>query len=155
MTAGVIPHLLYTQSAILDLIFAGTLDDSLGKLMMFFRPHEYTTLIETIQNIAFAQHADSRPVVDFLKREVLERLAMANTMHNANLMLIKSTAFPFLKKDLVHRAQYFVSQVDNSIADWTGRDADELPEILAYYRYRDSLRWQHSFSAMLARLGVA
>ncbi len=121
---------------------------------MFYRPHEYARLMDTIRDIAFAGITDTQLVVNFLRRELLERLAMANTMHNVNLLLLRFTAFPFLKKDLVHRAQYFVTQVDNSIADWSGVDAEELPEILAYYRYRDLLRWQHSFSAMLARLGV-
>ena len=152
---GVLPYLLYTQSAILDLIFDGTVEEALSKVMMFFRPHEYTRLVETIRNIAFSDSGGMPLVSGFLKREILERLAMANTMHNVNLVLLKFTGFPFLKKDLVHRAQYFVSQVDNSIGDWSGVDAAELPEILAYYRYRDSLRWQHSFSALLARLGVA
>jgi hypothetical protein len=152
--SGVLPHVLYTQSSILDLIFAGTLDDALSKVMMFFRPHEYARLMDTIRDIAFAGISDTQLVVNFLRRELLEKLAMANTMHNVNLLLLRFTGFPFLKKDLVHRAQYFVTQVDNSIADWSGVDAEELPEILAYYRYRDSLRWQHSFSAMLARLGV-
>jgi hypothetical protein len=153
--SGVLPYLLYTQSGILDLIFDGTAEEALSKVMMFFRPHEYTRLMDTIRNIAFSDTAEMPLVGSFLKREILEKLAMANTMHNVNLILLKFTAFPFLKKDLVHRAQYFVSQVDNSIGDWSGIDADELPEILAYYRYRDSLRWQHSFSALLARLGVA
>jgi hypothetical protein len=153
--SGVLPHLLYTQSSILDLIFDGTVEEVLSKVMMFFRPHEYTRLMDTIRDIAFSDTAGMPLVSGFLKREILERLAMANTMHNVNLVLLKFTAFPFLKKDLVHRAQYFVTQVDNSIAGWAGADAAELPEILAYYRYRDSLRWQHSFSALLARLGVA
>jgi Rhamnan synthesis protein F len=152
--AGVLPHVLYTQNDILDLIFAGTLDGALSKVMLFFRPHEYAKLMDTIRDIAFAGASDTQLVVTFLRRELLEKLAMANTMHHVNLVLLRFTAFPFLKKDLVHRAQYFVTQVDNSIADWSGVDAEELPEILAYYRYRDSLRWQHSLSAMLARLGV-
>lgn len=152
---GVVPYLLYTQSAILDMMFEGTLEKSLSRLMMYFRPHEYTKLAETIQHIAFAEVADTQLVTNFLKREVLEDLAMTNTMHNVNLILLEFTSFPFLKKDLVHRAQYFVSQVDYCLANWSGVDAEELPEISAYFRYRDSLRWQHSVSAMLARLGVA
>lgn len=153
--SGVLPYLLYTQSSILDMIFDGTVEEALSKVMMFFRPHEYTRLMDTIRDISFSESAGMPLVSSFLKREILERLAMANTMHNVNLVLLQSTSFPFLKKDLVHRAQYFVSQIDNSITGWTGSDADEVPEILAYYRYRDSLRWQHSFSALLARLGVA
>jgi hypothetical protein len=152
---GVMPHLLYTQSAILDAMFEGTLDKSLSRLMMYFRPHEYRKLTETIEHVAFAHVAGTQLATSFVKRKVLEELAMANTMHYVNLILLEFTTFPFLKKDLVHRAQYFVSQVDYCLANWSGVDADELPEILAYFRYRDSLRWQHSLSAMLARLGVA
>lgn len=154
LRAGFSPQILYTQTKILDLIFSNSTDIWLDRLMISLRPAEYDRLSKTIKELIIPQHPHNRSVVSVLRRELLERLAMSNTMSNANLILLQFSGFPFLKKDLVYRAQYFVSQVDHTIADWTDTDAAELPEILAFFRRRGTLRWRYSFPAILARFEV-
>jgi Rhamnan synthesis protein F len=154
MQYGVYPRLLYTQSMILDLIFTGTTAETLERFMVFFSPGEYRGLRQTMENIAIVQTSDQQTVMSSLKRGVMERIALSNTAHMTNLLLLKCSTFPFLKKDLVYRAQYFFSQVDSSMDHWTGDDAMHVAEILGYFRARGSLRWQHSPAAMLARMGI-
>jgi hypothetical protein len=89
-----------------------------------------------------------------LRRDILEQIGMSNTMHTANLILIRYTAFPFLKKDLVYRGDYLFSQIQEAIAEWVAEDAAYLTEIFAYFRSRGTLQRQYSPSAILARMGL-
>jgi hypothetical protein len=90
----------------------------------------------------------------FLRHDITELLARSNTMNAANLVLLKFTDFPFLKKDLVYRGQYPLYQMETVVGGWVGEDAEHAREILAYFRRRGTLRSRVSPPALLARLGV-
>lgn len=150
---GIHPNPLYTQTMILDLIFEGTLAQAVDRLLLGLSPGDYRELTAAMQQIAFAQSPDGT-AGSFLRRDILEQIGMSNTMNTANLILIRYTAFPFLKKDLVYRGDYLFSQIQDAIAEWVGEDAAYLTEIFAYFRSRGTLQRQYSPSAILARMGL-
>ena len=84
----------------------------------------------------------------------MEEIGTANTMYTANLILVKYAEFPFLKKDLVYRGDYLVTQIENAVAVWDGDDTNYLSEILSYFRERGTLQRQYSPAAILARMGL-
>jgi rhamnan synthesis protein F len=146
--AGVVPRVLYPQRAIVDLMLTGPPDTALERLVTLLRPIEYERLAKTIEPLASAGRLCD------LKKKFLAALGAANLVGAVNLILVGCSPFPFLKKDLVYRAQYFVSQVEQGVGHWTGDDAEELAEILSYYRARGTLRARYSLAALSARLGV-
>lgn len=150
MRNGVYPQPLYSQSTIVNLIFGEDVEETLGRLAELTSPDDFKTFADRMK----LSIADDSVSLALLKRNMMERIAETNTMHTTNLLLLKAAAFPFLKKDLVYRAQYFFTQVEDCVADWTGEDAAHVPEILAHFRSRDSLRWQRSPAAALARRGL-
>ena len=150
---GIHPNPLYTQTMILDLIFAGTLSEAVDRLLLGLSPSDYRELTAAMQQIAFA-HSPDGTAGSFLRRDIMEQIGMSNTMNTANLILIRYTAFPFLKKDLIYRGDYLFSQIQDAIAEWVGEDAAYLTEILAYFRSRGTLQQQYSPSAILARMGL-
>jgi len=150
---GIHPNPLYTQTMILDLIFEGTLAQAVDRLLLGLSPGDYRELTAAMQQIAFAQSPDGT-AGSFLRRDIMEQIGMSNTMNTANLILIRYTAFPFLKKDLVYRGDYLFSQIQDAIAEWVGEDAAYLTEIFAYFRSRGTLQRQYSPSAILARMGL-
>jgi Rhamnan synthesis protein F len=150
MRHGVYPQPLYSQGSIMNLIFSNDIGEIIDRLINLMSPDDYKAMTAMIKDAS----SDRDVALSLLKRNVMERIASSNTMHSANLLLLKATAFPFLKKDLVYRAEYFFPQVEDSIDDWAGTDAEHLPEILAYFRSRDSLRWARSPAATLARMGL-
>jgi hypothetical protein len=139
---------LYPQRAIVDLMLTGPPDTALERLVTLLRPIEYERLAKTIEPLASAGRLCD------LKKKFLAALGAANLVGAVNLILVGCSPFPFLKKDLVYRAQYFVSQVEQGVGHWTGDDAEELAEILSYYRARGTLRARYSLAALSARLGV-
>lgn len=151
---NVYPCLLYTHSTIVDLVCDGPLEEVLERISSYFNPSEYKGLAATMQNDMALQLAGQANVLAMLKRGVMEKVTLSNTVHVTNLLLLKCSGFPFLKKDLVYRALYFFPQVENSLSHWIGEDAEQLPEILGHFRARGSLRWQHSPAAILARMGL-
>jgi hypothetical protein len=154
MQSGFQPHLLYTQNMVLDLIFDGTMAETVDRLLELLRPQEYQRLLDTIRQLVFVQSIQEDIERSNLKRETIELLTRSNTMNAANLLLLNSTAFPFLKKDLVYRGQYPLHQIENVLGQWVGEDAEHAREILAYFRCRGTLRARVSPPALLARLGV-
>jgi hypothetical protein len=150
---GIHPNPLYTQTMILDLIFEGSLAQAVDRLLLGLSPGDYRELTAAMQQIAFAQSPDGT-AGSFLRRDILEQIGMSNTMNTANLILIRYTAFPFLKKDLVYRGDYLFSQIQDAIAEWVAEDAAYLTEIFAYFRSRGTLQRQYSPSAILARMGL-
>ena len=150
---GIHPDPLYTQTMILDLIFEGSLAQAVDRLLLGLSPGDYRELTAAMQQIAFAQSPDGT-AGSFLRRDIMEQIGMSNTMNTANLILIRYTAFPFLKKDLVYRGDYLFSQIQDAIAEWVGEDAAHLTEIFAYFRSRGTLQRQYSPSAILARMGL-
>jgi len=151
---GIHPNPLYTQNMILDLIFEGTLAEAVETLLNYIGPQEFKGLFETVERITFTQFPDERTAHGFLKRGVMERLGKSNTMNAANLILLNRTAFPFVKKDLVYRGRYLFTQIDRALGEWVGEDAEQLKEILSYFRSRGTLWWQYSPSAIFARMGL-
>ncbi len=139
---------------ILDLICQGTVSDAVVKLLSGLSPGHYRDLTEMIQRVGFAEAPDQNTALSFLRRDIMEEIGTANTMNTANLMLLKHTEFPFLKKDLVYRGDYLVTQIENAVAEWAGDDAEHLPEIFAYFRERGTLQRQYSPAAILARMGL-
>ena len=150
---GIHPNPLYTQTMILDLIFEGSLAQAVDRLLLGLSPGDYRELTAAMQQIAFAQSPDGT-AGSFLRRDIMEQIGMSNTMNTANLILIRYTVFPFLKKDLVYRGNYLFSQIQDAIAEWVGEDAAHLTEIFAYFRSRGTLQRQYSPSAILARMGL-
>jgi hypothetical protein len=150
---GIHPNPLYTQAMILDLIFEGSLSQAVDRLLLGLSPGDYRELTTAMQQIAFANSPDGT-AGSFLRRDIMEQIGMSNTMNTANLILIRYTAFPFLKKDLVYRGDYLFSQIQDAIAEWVGEDAAYLTEIFAYFRSRGTLQRQYSPSAILARMGL-
>ena len=150
---GIYPNPLYTQTMILDLIFEGSLSQAVDRLLLGLSPGDYRELTAAMQQIAFA-HSPDGTAGSFLRRDIMEQIGMSNTMNTANLILIRYTAFPFLKKDLVYRGDYLFSQIQDAIAEWVGEDAAYLTEIFAYFRSRGTLQRQYSPSAILARMGL-
>ncbi len=151
---NVYPRLLYTHNTIVDLVCDGTLAEVLERISSYFNPSEYKGLATTMQDDVALQFSGEASALATLKRGVMEKMTLSNTVHVTNLLLLKCSGFPFLKKDLVYRALYFFPQVENSLSHWTGEDAEQLPEILGHFRARGSLRWQHSPAAILARMGL-
>ncbi|HTV27774.1 MAG TPA: rhamnan synthesis F family protein [Xanthobacteraceae bacterium] len=151
---GITPRPLYSQAMIVELIFDGSLTQAVESILISLGPDEYNALDETVQQITFQQFPDQDVTRSFLKHYFIEKLNQSNTMNAANLVLLERTEFPFLKKDLVYRGRYFVTQIDDALSRWVGEDADHVEEIRAYIRTRGSLRRQYSPSAMLARIGV-
>ena len=154
MRCGFQPHLLYTQAMVLDLIFDGTMAQAVDRLLQLLRPQEYQDHLDTIRRLIFVQPIQEDIASRFLRHEITELLARSNTMNAANLVLLKFTEFPFLKKDLVYRGQYPLHQIENIVGRWVGEDAEHAREILAYFRCRGTLRLRVSPPALLARLGV-
>ncbi len=152
--SGIHPHSLYTQSMVVSLIFNGTLTEALERLLMLYGPQEFAGLRDTIRQMTFGEIGNERTAHDFLKREVMESLGRSNTMNAANLVLLDLTEFPFLKKDLVYRGQYMITQIDYTVGRWVGDDAKQVEEILSYVHSRGSLWWQYSFRAFLGRIGI-
>ncbi len=149
------PLPLYTQAIILDLICQGVVSDAVIKLLSGLSPGHYRDLVGTMQRIGFAKSPpDPNIALSFLRRDIMEEIGMANTMYTANLILLRHMEFPFLKKDLVYRGDYLVTQIESAIAEWAGDDADHLPEIYSYFRERGTLRRQYSPAAILARMGL-
>jgi Rhamnan synthesis protein F len=155
MRNGIYPQALYSHNTILNLVLNKGFDDTLDRLVNFLSPgglaspSDYNRIMTAIKD-----SNDTNIALLLLKRNLMERIAQSNTMHATNLLLLKSDTFPFLKKDLVYRAEYFFPQVEYCIQDWTGEDAVHLPEILASFRSRDSLRWVRTPAAILARMGL-
>jgi len=151
---GVHPIPLYTQTMILDLIFTGSLSEAVDRLLSGLSPGDYKELMEAMQQIAFSQSSDDSTAGGFLRRDIMQQIGMSNTINSANLILIKYTSFPFLKKDLIYRGEYLFGQVHDAISEWAEEDATYLNEIFAYFRARGTLRRQYSPSAVLARMGL-
>jgi hypothetical protein len=154
LKTGVSPYPLYTLTMIADLIFAGSLAEAVERLLGLFAPPDYDRVRETVQQITFSRVSDERKASSFLRHHVTANLTRTNTMNAANLVLLECSAFPFLKKDLVYRGQYFFTQIENAVSRWVGEDAEHVKEILAYFRARGSLRGRYSPSAILAHIGV-
>ena len=152
---GYHPRALYTQRQIVDLIGEGTIAEAVVRTIFGLNPDDYRDVATKMQGIAFSSgsHSDIA-LLDSLKRAIMEKISLSNTINSTNLILLKHTTFPFLKKDLVYRGNYLLSQIEIAIADWAGEDADYLPEIFAYFRARGTLRGQISPGAMLARIGL-
>jgi len=151
---GYSPRPLYTQAQILDLIARGTVAEAVGRTIFGLNPDYYRNVAATMQGMASSAGAESDIALSFLKRDLMETIGLSNTMNTTNLILLKYTGFPFLKKDLVYRGNYLFSQIEIATADWAGEDADHLPEIFAYFRARGTLRGQRSPAAILARMGL-
>jgi len=151
---GITPRLLYTQGGVIDIMFHGSLSETVDRLLGALGPLEYETLRDKIQQITFAEAGENAPMRSFLRHYVTESLGRSNTMNAANLILLRETGFPFLKKDLVYRGRYLVTQIDEVVGEWVGEDAAHEREILGYFRARGSLRDLRSPTAMLARIGV-
>ncbi len=151
---GITPRLLYTQGGVIDIMLHGSLSETVDRLLGALGPLEYETLRDKIQQITFAEAGENAPMRSFLRHYVTESLGRSNTMNAANLILLRETGFPFLKKDLVYRGQYLVTQIDEVVGEWVGEDAAYEREILGYFRARGSLRDLRSPTAMLARIGV-
>ena len=138
----------------MEVIFGGALDEVLDRLITFLRPYAYEKISEKIMMIWLGQTYQLNPSLTCLRQEFLESVVTTNSVNNVNLILIKFSSFPFLKKDLIYRAQYAASQIEQGIDDWGGDDGEESAEIMAYYKQRGTLRQQYSFVAILARLGA-
>lgn len=150
---GVHPRVLYTQEAAGDLIFDGTLEEAIARLRLL-APYEYHTLADTIAQIACVEAGHQHAALSLLKTEVSEQLSKSNTMNATNLIFLSLTEFPFLKKDLVYRGQYLMSQIESIVGRWAGEDSEHTQAILTYFRDRGSLRHRYSPMALLARFGV-
>jgi hypothetical protein len=151
---GVSPYLFFPQRRIMDVIFHGTPVEVIDRVITFLRPYLYEEVSEIIRTIWLGQTHELNPDLSYLRREMLERVVTTNSVNNLNLILVKFSSFPFLKKDLVYRAQYTVSQIEKAVVDWSEDDTKESGEILAYYKQRGTLGRRYSFSAILARLGA-
>lgn len=151
---GYSPCPLYTQPQILDLIAKGTVAEAVDRTIFGLNPYYYRNVAAAVHGIASASGPDPAIALSFLKRDLMETIGLSNTMNTTNLILLKYTTFPFLKKDLVYRGNYLFSQIEIAVADWVGEDAECLSEILAYFRTRGTLRGQNSPQAILARLGL-
>jgi Rhamnan synthesis protein F len=154
MRNGIYPQPLYSQNMIINLMFSGNATDILNRMIKLLSPGDYERASKQIRDTNLGGSIEDNISMTLLKRNFMENLAKSNTMHSVNLLLLKGGEFPFLKKDLIYRAQYFFAQIEDSVEDWSGEDAEHLPEILAYFRSRDSLRWARSPAGMLARMGL-
>jgi hypothetical protein len=93
-------------------------------------------------------------LLSMLRRRLGDESELQNGMNLMNLLLLTSTDFPFLKKDLVYRGGYYCIQIERATEPWTGEDAAHLTEIRGFFRSREALRWQNVVHRVLAGAGV-
>jgi hypothetical protein len=149
---SIYPTVLLTQKNITDICFARGADSIFPLLT------EYLNFPSFYRRFPDLWQVDRLPVSAAqtwrLKRLFSDQMFVQNSMNFANLILLKVSDFPFIKKDLIYRDQYYFSQVERAIDHWQGTDADQLTEILGFFRRRGALRWRGLIVRNLGRMGV-
>jgi hypothetical protein len=105
-------------------------------------------------DIAAAGGLPDYQLLSMLRRTLADESALQNGMNLMNLLLLTTSTFPFLKKDLVYRDMFHCIQIERATSHWCGEDAGQLAEIRGFFRSREAMRWQNVFHRVLATAGV-
>jgi hypothetical protein len=105
------------------------------------------------------QLRDRMSATDMVGREILRRIVLDqgelhNTSNLYNLLLVEFCDFPFLKKDLVFRNDYSLSQIEEVLRNWDGEDHQHVAEIVGFFRSRGAMRWRRGIRGVLIKEGL-
>ena len=144
---GIQPEILYPPQLVGDLCVS--LDaDRLGR-----------ALPRLSSSILWHDLLNRMSATDVVGREILRRIVLdQGELHNAsnlyNLLLVEFCDFPFLKKDLVFRNDYSLSQVEEALRSWDGEDHQHVAEIVGFFRSRGAMRWMRGIRGVLIKEGL-
>jgi len=144
---GVQPEILYPPRLV-------------GDLCVNLEPDRLAQALPRLSSIILWQHLQDRMnVTDAIGREILRRIVLDqgelhSTSNLYNLLLLVFCDFPFIKKDLVLRNDYSLSQIEEALQSWEGEDRQHVAEIVGFFRARGAMRWQQGIRGLLTREGL-
>jgi hypothetical protein len=159
------PNIMFPADAVFQKLFAADEKEVISQLALLSNLSTYDMIAELLSTGSKARSplnwsalpAGRLPdyqLLSMLRRRLGDESELQNGMNLMNLLLLTSTDFPFLKKDLVYRGGYYCIQIERATEPWTGEDAAHLTEIRGFFRSREALRWQNVVHRVLAGAGV-
>jgi hypothetical protein len=164
----VYPRVLFTADAVFDKVFASDEKEIISQLALLSNIYTYDIIAKLLSynakpksaimrlqpDIAAAGGLPDYQLLSMLRRTLADESALQNGMNLMNLLLLTTSTFPFLKKDLVYRDMFHCIQIERATSHWCGEDAGQLAEIRGFFRSREAMRWQNVFHRVLATAGV-
>lgn len=148
----IFPTVLLTQKMITDICFSLDPETTFRYLTEYLNFPSFYRRFPILAEIG--ELPITPPLMARMKRAFSDEMFTQNSMNFANLLLLKISDFPFIKKDLIYRDQYYFGQVERAIDHWRGADGEQTAEILGYFRRRGALRWRGLIVRNLGRMGV-
>ncbi|MGA3068083.1 MAG: rhamnan synthesis F family protein [Tepidisphaeraceae bacterium] len=161
------PNVMYPADAVIEKVFSSDEKEVVTQLALLSNIYTYDIIARLLSSGAKGRNAflwsntaspagrlPDYQLLSMLRRALADESALQNGMNLMNLLLLTTTDFPFLKKDLVYREMYHCVQIERATDHWSGEDAQHLTEIRGFFRSREAMRWQNVFHRVLATAGV-
>lgn len=149
---GFNPEILFDPKDVVDALFAlepPRRNQLLQRLTAQHTWHQIRNHMMGTENSAVPEAALSARLL----RVVADDSELHNSTNLYNLLMMELCDFPFIKKDLVYRNDYFLHQIQDAVAGWTEPDNAQAAEIIAFFRARGAMRWQGGVRGYLTREG--
>jgi len=164
----VYPNILFPADAVFKKVFSAEEKEVISQLALLSNHQTYDMLARLMSSSAKGRNTVMWPassaapagqlpdyqLLSMLRRRLGDESELQNGMNLMNLLLLTTTDFPFLKKDLVYRGGYYCIQIEQATDRWCGEDAAHLAEIRGYFRSREAMRWQNVFHRVFAEAGI-